>query len=53
MMHDVFRTERPTSEMTWRVLAARAFLDFNTRREVDLHDNFVDFGWQISTEILF
>ena len=37
----------------WRVFDARAFLDFGTKREVDERDNFMDFGGQLSTGIVF
>jgi hypothetical protein len=37
---------------SWRVFDARAFLDFATRREVDLHHNGLDFGGQLSTGIV-
>jgi hypothetical protein len=39
--------------VSWRVFDARAFLDFGTRREVDLRGNFLDFGGQLSTGIVF
>jgi hypothetical protein len=35
------------------VFDARAFLDFGTRREVDRRGNFLDFGGQLSTGIVF
>lgn len=38
---------------SWRVFDARAFLDFGTRREVDLRGNFLDFGAQLSSGIVF
>jgi hypothetical protein len=38
---------------SWRVFDARAFLDFGTRREVDNRGNFLDFGCQLSTGIVF
>ncbi len=38
---------------SWRVCDARAFLDFGTKREADLHRNFLDFGGQLSTGIVF
>jgi hypothetical protein len=37
----------------WRVFDARAFLDFGTKREVDDRGNFLDFGGQLSTGIVF
>jgi hypothetical protein len=37
----------------WRVFDARAFLDFGTKREVDERGNFLDFGGQLSTGIVF
>jgi hypothetical protein len=37
----------------WRVFDARAFLDFGTKREVDERGNFMDFGGQLSTGIVF
>lgn len=42
-----------SNALTWRVFDARAYLDFGTRREVDLHDNFLDFGGQMATGIVF
>jgi hypothetical protein len=42
-----------SAAISWRVFDARAFLDFGTRREVDLHGNFLDFGGQLSTGIVF
>ncbi len=39
--------------VSWRVFDARAYLDFGTEREVDLHGNFLDFGGQLSTGIVF
>jgi hypothetical protein len=39
--------------VSWRVFDARAFLDFGTKREVDLRGNFLDFGGQLSTGIVF
>jgi hypothetical protein len=42
-----------SSALTWRVFDLRAFLDFGTKREVDLHDNFMDFGAQASMGIVF
>ncbi len=41
------------SAVAWRVLDARAFLDFGTRRQVDRLGNFLDFGGQLSTGIVF
>ena len=38
---------------SWRVFDARTFLDFGTRRQVDLRHNFLDFGGQLSTGIVF
>lgn len=38
---------------TWRVFDARTFLDFGAKREVDLRHNFLDFGGQLSTGIVF
>jgi hypothetical protein len=43
----------PSAAVSWRVFDARTFLDFGTRREVDLHGNFLDFGAQLSTGIVF
>jgi len=37
----------------WRVFDARAFLDFGTKREVDDRGNFMDYGGQLSTGIVF
>jgi len=37
----------------WRVFDARAFLDFGTKREVDERGNFLDFGGQVATGIVF
>jgi hypothetical protein len=39
--------------VAWRVFDARAFLDFGTKPEVDRLGNFLDFGGQISTGIVF
>jgi hypothetical protein len=39
--------------ISWRVFDARAFLDFGTKREVDLRGNFLDFGGQLSTGVVF
>lgn len=39
--------------LAWRVIDARAFLDFGTRRRVDNRGNFLDFGAQASTGIVF
>lgn len=39
--------------LTWRLFDVRTFLDFGTKREVDLRDNFLDFGGQASTGIVF
>jgi hypothetical protein len=39
--------------LSWRVFDGRAFLDFGTEREVDNRDNFIDFGGQLSTGIVF
>jgi len=39
--------------LSWRVFDARAFLDFGAKREVDLRGNFLDFGGQLSTGIVF
>jgi hypothetical protein len=39
--------------ISWRVFDARAFLDFGTKREVDRRGNFLDFGGQLSTGIVF
>ena len=39
--------------ISWRVFDARAFLDFGTRREVDLRGNFLDFGGQLSSGLVF
>ena len=41
------------SSVAWRVLDARAFLDFGTKREVDRLGDFLDFGGQLSTGIVF
>jgi len=38
---------------SWRVFDARAFLDFGTKREVDERGNFLDYGGQLSTGIVF
>jgi hypothetical protein len=38
---------------SWRVFDVRAFLDFGAKREVDLRGNFLDFGGQLSTGIVF
>ena len=38
---------------SWRVFDVRTFLDFGTKREVDDRDNFLDFGGQLSTGIVF
>jgi hypothetical protein len=38
---------------SWRVFDVRAFLDFGTKREVDRRGNFMDFGGQLSTGIVF
>lgn len=38
---------------SWRVFDARAFLDFGTKREVDRRGNFLDFGGQLSSGIVF
>lgn len=37
----------------WRVFDVRAFLDFGTKREVDERGNFLDFGGQLSTGLVF
>jgi hypothetical protein len=42
-----------SAAVSWRVFDARTFLDFGTRREVDLHGNFLDFGAQLSTGVVF
>jgi hypothetical protein len=42
-----------SSAISWRVFDARAFLDFGTKREVDLHNNFLDYGGQLATGIVF
>jgi hypothetical protein len=42
-----------SSAITWRVADARVYLDFGTKREVDLRGNFLDFGGQLSTGIVF
>jgi hypothetical protein len=39
--------------VSWRVFDVRAFLDFGTKREVDRRRNFLDFGGQLSTGIVF
>lgn len=39
--------------VSWRVIDARAFLDFGTKRQVDRLGNFLDFGAQLSTGIVF
>jgi hypothetical protein len=39
--------------VSWRVFDARTFLDFGTRREVDLRHDFLDFGGQLATGIVF
>jgi hypothetical protein len=39
--------------VSWRVFDSRAFLDFGTRREVDRLGNFLDFGGQLSTGVVF
>jgi hypothetical protein len=42
-----------SSALTWRVFDARTYLDFGTKREVDLRNDFLDFGCQLSTGIVF
>jgi hypothetical protein len=42
-----------TSYVAWRVFDARAFLDFGTKTEVDRLGNFIDFGGQLSTGLVF
>lgn len=42
-----------SSALTWRVFDARTHLDFGTKREVDRRNNFLDFGGQLSTGIVF
>jgi hypothetical protein len=42
-----------SAALSRRVLDARAFLDFGTKREVDLRGKFHDFGGQFSTGIVF
>lgn len=38
--------------LVWRVLDARTFLDFGTKREVDRLGNFLDFGAELATGIV-
>lgn len=42
-----------SSAVSWRMIDARAFLDFGTKRQVDRLGNFLDFGAQVSTGIVF
>ena len=41
------------SALSWRLFDVRTYLDFGTRRQVDLRDHFLDFGGQLATGLVF